>query len=265
MSKTESFIEFSGFRHSLYYMIFTPVAVFMLFAAVMAVLSVQQKTQQMREVFVQNNWQSEYTFAISDSAYYQQIKDAAFLKSRAAMITNDSACLTIDIKNKVATIELQGVPVHNTGISNVNIDRLISETDDFLWIKEFSFPHYIDSTTSSISKQTFIVKNAPSDSTENQGTFTPPDTSINQPVYFSLFLSNGFTINIFQQNARSSFSYKKYALMRRFGEIKLFVRDICRFKIPDYRPQIDIELPARDAKTIYKSLPARTQITLRLE
>jgi len=264
MAKTGISFTLFRIRKVFNYLFFLPLVTFMIYAGVMAFLSVQQKSKLLSTVLAESKYHNEHWLASRDTGFYALVCEEAFLKSREAMVSEDSACLTIDLKNKMASIELQGVQVHKCPIDNIKYDKLIASTDKFYRAKEFSFPHTIDSSYASISKQTFVVKNAPKDTSQNPGTVALPDTNAVQPVFFSLFLSNGFIINASQQDEGGSFSYYKFELMRRLLAAKYFIADICRLKIPEYRPQIYIEMPARDARTFYKALPATTLVTLRI-
>jgi hypothetical protein len=117
---------------------------------------------------------------------------------------------------------------------------------------------------SSIERQTFVEKQAPKDTLDVQAPLHLPDTSISQPVFFSLFLSNGLTLTIVQENSKNTMAYKKFAFRRNLDTMRAFLFSVLRFKIPDYRPGILIEIPARDARTIYKALPKRALTVVRI-
>ncbi|MCF8366168.1 MAG: hypothetical protein K9H16_10315 [Bacteroidales bacterium] len=246
------------------YLLFSLMAVFMIYTATMYYLSVHLTTKSNDSFLEQDKFTIEMKLAASDTNYYNLLSEESLLKARSAMIAHDSPCISIDLKNKIMMIELQGIQLHKTDISNIRLDRSLSNSNGFSWIRKLSYPVNIDSSISSISKITFLEKQAPHDTMSTQPVTQLPDTTLKEPVFFCLFLSNGITLNVIQQNSGHLPAYKKFMLLQRFKTMVLFLKSAFRFKILDYRPNITIEIPARDAQTIYKAIPAKTRLALRI-
>jgi hypothetical protein len=44
-----------------------------------------------------------------------------------------------------------------------------------------------------------------------------------------------------------------------------FIRTALTFRVPEYQPYISIEIPAKDARAIYRAIPKKAFIAIRLE
>jgi hypothetical protein len=265
MSKQDAPREHQRLRRSIAYLFTATIAAVVLYASTMAFIAVRETSQRLTDEYTTDLTQPEYVQAHSDTAYRQKLAYNALLKSRAAMIGADSASLTLDLVQQTVALELQGVTVHKANIAKSETSRLFSKTDPVYWIRMFSQPHVSDSGVSSVSKQTFLIKNAPRDTTEtNASALALPDTSMNQPIFFTLYLTNGIAINVYQQENAEDFARQKYDFAHQKETLISFIRSISRLEVPVYTPTIDIYIPARDARTIYKALPLRPLITLRL-
>jgi hypothetical protein len=265
MSKPNLPHENRRLKRSIAYLLTAAVAVIILYSTTMAFLAVRATSQRITDAYAADLEQPEYMQAHSDTAYRQLLAYEALLKSRIAMMATDSASLTIDLTQKTVAIELQGVAVHTVAIGKIETSRLFAQTDPVYWIRMFSEPHIADSSISSVSKQTFLIKNAPRDTTEtNAAELTLPDTSLSKPIYYTLYLKNKIIVNVYQQEVAAGFAKNKYDFARTKANLSSFIRSISRIEVPNYAPSIDIYLPARDAYTIYKALPERPMITIRL-
>ncbi|NCA85996.1 MAG: hypothetical protein EOM83_10535 [Clostridia bacterium] len=265
MSKPNVPRENRRLKRSIAYLLTAAVAVIILYSTTMAFLAVRATSQRLTDTYTADLTQPEYMQAHSDTAYQQRLAYEAFLKSRIAMLATDSASLTIDLTQKTVALELQGVAVHTVAIAKIETSRLFAQTDPVYWIRMFSEPHIADSSVSSVSKQTFLIKNAPRDTTEtNAAELALPDTSLSQPIFYTLYLKSGITVNVYQQEEASGFAKNKYDFARQKAMLSSFIHSIARIEVPKYAPAIDIYIPARDAYTIYKALPKRPLITIRI-
>jgi hypothetical protein len=264
MNQTHHITEYHRIKRSLGYLLIVPAMIFMLYAGVMAYMSVQQYAKNIKALLSQSDLRAEHELAAADTVYQKLLDEESFLSARSAMVWGDSTGLSIDLKNMLVNLELQGVQLHKVKISAAKTDRAIAKADNFYWIKTLAYPLAIDSSVSSIARQTFVEKQAPKDTTDVQASAVRPDTAVSQPVFFSFFLSNGLTLTIVQENSKNAMAYKKFAFQRKLDTMRGFLFSVLRFEIPVYRPGILIEIPARDARIIYKALPKRAMTALRI-
>lgn len=244
--------------------VFIPVLVFCVYYGTMAILSPSRKMAKISK---------EYGFAkleklklpkeiTSDSTFLALFKEESFLQSRVLMAESDSVCLTINLKEKVINIEISGVVVHSTPISDIEASKILTNGDDFAITSLLSVPLKIVSDTSSIEKIPIVFKVAPKDTSE----FTPdavPDTAFYQPVNYIFETDRGIKIFVYQSEEIKQGDGKHrfmFDLQHRLINTKEAMKDILAFRVPDYQPYIKIKIPSDEAKIIYRAIPKHGQI-----
>jgi hypothetical protein len=200
----------------------------------------------------------------SDSTFLSLLKEEAYLQSRVAMAETDSVYLTLNLSKKEINIEISGVVVHSTPIIEIEASKLITGGDEFVISSMLSAPLTIISDTSSIAKIPIILKIAPKDTSE----FKPdaiPDTAFYEPVNYIFETDRGIKIIVYQSEEIKQGDSKDrflFDLHNRFIITKAAMRDIIKFKVPDYQPFIKIKIPSADAKIIYRAIPKHGQIAI---
>jgi hypothetical protein len=200
----------------------------------------------------------------SDSTFLALLKEEAFLQSRVAMAETDSVYLTINLSQGVINVEISGVVVHSTPINEFEASKIITNGDEFAITSMLSSPLTIISDTSSIAKIPIILKVAPKDTSE----FKPdaiPDTAFYEPVNYIFETDRGIKIIVYQSEEIKQGDSKDrfmFDLRHRLINTKAALRDILKFKVPEYEPFIKIKIPSADAKIIYRAIPRHGQIAL---
>jgi hypothetical protein len=202
----------------------------------------------------------------SDSAFLALLKEETFLQSRVQMAETDSVYLTLNLAEKVINIEISGVIVHSTPISEIEASKLLTDGDKFVITSLLSAPLTIVSDTSSIAKIALIMKIAPKDTSE----FKPdaiPDTAFYEPVNYIFETDRGIKILVYQSeeikqgDSKDRFMFDlRHRLLKAIADMK----DIMAFKVPEYQPYIKIKIPSADAKIIYRAIPKHGQIAVYL-
>jgi len=203
---------------------------------------------------------------VSDSTFLALFKTKAYLQSRVAMAETDSVYLTMDLQEKVINIEISGVVVHSTSISEVETSKILTNGDKFAVASLLSEPLTIVNDTSSIAKIPFVTKIAPKDTSE----FKPdavPDTAFYEPVNYIFETDKGIKIMIFQSEEIKDKDNKdrfNFDLRHKIIKAKATFKEITAFKVPEYQPFIKIKIPNADAKIIYRAIPKYGQIGVNL-
>jgi hypothetical protein len=198
----------------------------------------------------------------SDSTFLSLFKEDAYLQSRVIMAETDSVYLTVNLSERVINIEISGVVVHSTPITEFEASKLITDGDKFTITSLLSSPLTIISDTSSIAKVPFILKIAPKDTSE----FKPdaiPDTAFYEPVNYIFETDRGIKIFIYQSEEIKQGDGKDrfmFDLHHRWINTIAALKDIIKFKVPEYQPFIKIIIPSADAKIIYRAIPEHGQI-----
>ncbi|HPE34202.1 MAG TPA: hypothetical protein PLI65_05335 [Bacteroidales bacterium] len=203
---------------------------------------------------------------MSDPAFIRIQKSIAFTKSRLELTRVKPTGLSMDLKDSIVSIEINGVTVHSSKISKIIIPRTLRSVQPYFLSLELSKPLQIAHSFSTIAKEPIIVKTAPKDSTQ-VGQAHVPDTSNNMPVYFQLAFTNGFRLSVFQEdspNESCPISRMMFSTRIAFKELSAQLKNLIKFKIPDYQPEIVIFLPASEAKTIYRAIPENGFIAFKL-
>jgi hypothetical protein len=200
----------------------------------------------------------------SDSTFLALLKEQAYLQSRVLMAETDSVYLTLNLSERVINIEICGVVVYSTPITEFEASKIITDGDKFTITSLFSLPLTIVSDTSSIAKVPFIMKIAPKDTSE----FKPdaiPDTAFYEPVNYIFETDKGIKIMVYQSEEMNQGDSKDrfmFDLLHRLISTKAAMKDILAFKVPEYQPFIKIKIPSTDAKIIYRAIPKHGQIAV---
>jgi cell division protein FtsB len=200
-----------------------------------------------------------------DTALFRIKKEEAFLKSKVALLANDSIYLVIDLKDSLLSIEIQGVAMHRVKIVRMSKSGIFNGMEGTALVNQFSSPFKIDSMFATIPKDPYILKIAPEDTIQAQKNVSIPDTVRAEPVIFSTYLNRGILLQISQSEEDKSRSSLKYLMKKRFERTMKFVKSAINFKVPEYQPFITIEIPSKDARAIYRALPRNGFIAIRLE
>ncbi len=190
------------------------------------------------------------------------MKKEAFLKARLKMAEADSACLSINLLDSIIIVEIQGVKLLETKIQKSWTSKIYSRFSKQAFYDCFAAPFVIDSDYCTIPKEFFNIKYAPEDTIAAQAPKTMPDTTIKDPVYFTLYLDRGLMIDIRQSDTLRPEIYKVYNQHLRDQKIKKMWSSLYKFEVPAYDPVIRIEIPHKDARSIYKALPRHAQVSV---
>lgn len=244
------------------------VAIFS-FAAYYCIMELRSPSKKMDEISAKYGFEKYEKRKLpksvtSDSSFLSLLKEEAYLQSRIAMAETDSVYLTINLPKKEINIEISGVVVHTTPIDEIEASKILTDGDNFVITSWLSAPLTIVSDTSSIAKIPIIMKVAPKDTSE----FKPdavPDTAFYEPVNYMFDTDRGIKIFVYQSEEIKQGDSKDrfmFDLRHRIDYTKAAMKDILRFKVPEYQPYIKIKIPSADAKIIYRAIPRHGQIAV---
>ncbi len=200
-----------------------------------------------------------------DNELFRIKKEEAFTSSKVKMLSSDSIYLSVNLKDSEISIEIQGVSMLRVKISKITKSGIFDAMDGTALINQFSTPFKIDSTNATILKDPFILKIAPHDTIEAQADVSIPDTVRSEPVFFTAYLDKGILLQVGQSEDDEERSAFKYRIKKRLEKTLQFLKTAMTFKVPEYQPYISIEIPAKDARAIFRAIPAKSLIAIRLE
>lgn len=239
---------------------------FVIYYTIMSVAASSKKVKETEELYgyKQDGKTVIDERILSDSTFLRQMKTKSFLQSRISMAETDSVYITIDLADTTVNLEISGVIVHRTHITEYEMSKMLRTGNEYVLLNMMSKPFSIVSDFSSIEKEPLMIKMAPKDTSEFQPDIMP-DTADFEPVNYILNLDNGIKVYVYQDenlnksDARHRFFFDLDDRLRTFSAA---FRKIIRFRVPDYNPSIKLRLPREDAKILYRAIPVNGQIAV---
>ena len=200
------------------------------------------------------------------SEEWQLLKDKTFLEARIALAGDDSIAMTIDFQDSIIRLETKGVVLREVKFGKVEISRFFKALKPLSYAALFSKPFMITEIEGSIVKEPIQVKKAPRDSTEAAQNITTVDTSRVEFVEWHLQLDSVFVVS-FVQSERSfgqiDWPTLKYRLARNYQTFAETNRDLLRFRLPAYQPEVTLFIPGKETKSFYRALPPNGKVALK--
>lgn len=261
--ETEIINKPSGRKIALILLI-TALVGFLIYFLIMSMMSPGRKLYEIKYEYNSKSKidSSLYKKISSDSAYLQLLKEKAFLQSRTVMAESDSIYLSINLSDSTANIEISGIVVHMTKMSDVQTSSIFQTGDENIILALLSSPFTIANSIATIKKEPVMLKMAPKDTAD----YIPdimPDTSITEPVNYVLEMTNGTRIYVYQEEAKKfndRLNIFRFDLKFRLRDTWSSLKSIVLFKVPEYHPFIKMKLPRADAKIIYRAIPKYGQV-----
>lgn len=245
------------------YLFFTVVFIVSTYILVMAYLSPVMKINELTKAAIASGNGNLGMIRSDDAEYMNLLKEEAFLKSRISMAAQDSVCLTVDLIDSLVMLEIQGVVVHRVKTKKIKNSSLLKHIHPQILINRFSYPQNLDSVAASFPKLVLTHKEAPAD-TNQQTELVIPDTSKIEPAYVKMFLSDDFILTFREAGNSNKKDINRIARKQQLDYSLNFLKQMLNFSVPNYTPWIEIELPGRDIQTIYRAIPQKAIITLRI-
>jgi hypothetical protein len=241
-------------------------SLFVLYYTIMALISPAVKISAINSEFgykqPENTTVDKRIF--TDSAFIALNREKAYNQARITMAETDSICLSLNLSDSTAILEIKGVAVNISKISRMNITKVLYKADEYALSSMLSMPFTMNSAYSTIKKEPVMLKIAPKDTSEYKPDILP-DTTKKESVNYFLQMDNGFRLYVYQdddEKSGGSLGRFLFDINDRFRNSWDLIKSICVFRVPEYHPAIRIRLPKADAKIIYRALPRKGQIAL---
>jgi hypothetical protein len=192
-------------------------------------------------------------------------KEKAFLQARIKMAESDSICLSLNLKDSIAALEINGAPVYSAHISRIGLSGIFKKVNEHAITGMLSAPLEVRESFATIKKEPILIKMAPKDTIEANVPNVLPDTSSFEPVNFILVMNNGFKLYVYQEEEKKASDRRSlflFDLKDRLRYAKAAFRNIITFKTPEYQPYIKIRLPKDNAKIIYRAIPRKGMVSV---
>lgn len=194
-------------------------------------------------------------------------KQAAFLSARFDLSKQDSIYLVVDLIDSIASLEVKGVSVHKAkllGIEKSHSLKLFHAKDFSLWLE---YPFELKSAKATIPKIPIVVKNAPKDTIEAALQVTVPAIPKRDDVFVTMNFTKNLKINFSQAEELDSIGKIRIETLheeKRKYHISRAIDALTVYEYDKIAPFINIRLSKTDATIIYRALPDKPQMVLRM-
>ncbi|MBN2596266.1 hypothetical protein [Labilibaculum sp.] len=264
MQKNYNSRSFHLFRNYITYSILVVIIGIALQYGVFSVMAVRQKMkmfdQEVDAALLSVNERH------MDPVLVDLFKEKVFLETRFQMSKADSISLSINLKDSILQLELKGVVIKSTKITDFEVDQFLYQLKPATYQHLFGRQSQVKSYSSTISKVPIVVKKAPKDTTEAQALSVKIDSVKSEVVHWMLKLDKEIILKIEGSDPyfRSHWWIgQKFWLREDMNSFKNF-KETIRFKVPEYYPEIRLVISESDAKAIYRALPAKPLVGIRL-
>jgi hypothetical protein len=196
--------------------------------------------------------------------------DEMYLQSQLKLTKFDSINLGIDLVDSTAILQIRGVRIRECKVHSFQINSAINQLKRSGTIHSWlSTPFISQSDWSTIPKAPIKVKRAPKDTTEANKQADTAKVTLERPdVFVTIEYNKGLVLEIGQKQWPTFIGGIKksfYRLRLKIEEIRDTVSAILRRQLPDHSIRIKIELSQNDVKAIYRALPRKSGLALRLK
>lgn len=194
-------------------------------------------------------------------------KREVLLHSRLALASEDSMYLVLDLINNIATLELKGIALHECRIIKSAVSNSIKmyHTEALLnWMAE---PFMVQRVDATIPKIEYIEKIAPKDTIEANKVAVEPAPAKLGDVYIVMDFERNLRLVISQREKPDDQGKKTINALRwkyKAIEIRRSMQSLIKFNREPAMPQISIVIPKSDATILYKALPLKPKMILRM-
>lgn len=238
------------------------------YISVLEILSVNRTIDEFNNKFVTEEVKSDIEYlSTSDSTVMDNQFRLAYLSSQLIAAKSDSIILLLNFPDSTADLMIKGVVVHSARIETYKLSRFIDAVDQLALLKMLSTPLQVTKHKSTIRKVPLMVKIAPKDTSE----YTPdvvPDTTDIDAVNYIFETNAGIQFYFYESNPKESedgLKQFKFDLQDRIQRGYLVFKNAATLKKTEYKPEVRIRLNKRDAKIIYRALPSKASIIIKLK
>jgi hypothetical protein len=244
---------------------FIILVVILVGALLMGIITPRLKIKEFNQLYTQSKQTVKNDPDFFDSNYYQLKKEESFLKSKLAKSDLDSISLSINIPDSNLSLEIKGIAIYNVKIDYINVSPLFKSLDKKALMNCFSLPFTINYQFATIVKEPIVIKQAPKDTTEYANQPAPSiDTLKPRMVAYYFQLDKNIILDIRQSEKTDLAAYLKYSMNYYYWYTGKQLQDIIHFHLPEYIPWIQIQINCKDALALYRALPNKAVISIRL-
>jgi len=195
-------------------------------------------------------------------------RDEAFWNSQLQLAKRDSFNLLLDFSDSAAILQIKGVPVRKCKMHRFNIGYAIGHLTAQGGLNQWlSSPFILQREFATIPKAPIRIMQAPADTNEANATNSQEIPLENNDVHFTMEFDRNLTVTV-EQVQRPTFKGRMrkalYDVRRSLISTKEILQSLKNLKMPHQRVWIEIEITREDAKAIYRALPQKAGLVMKL-
>ncbi len=201
------------------------------------------------------------------SSLFELRKSEMMLRARYSLSSEDSIYLVLDLIDKVASLEMKGVPLHQCKIVDLFVSNSIQKFHTETLIRWLAQPFVLKNAVSTIARVPFVEKIAPKDTIEANKSEVLPATPKLDDVYIVMNFERNLQL-IIQQEEKIEGPEKlridslKWSFKKK--EINKSIKSLTTFNREAIVPQIAITLKKLDATVLFRALPYKSKMVLKM-
>lgn len=194
-------------------------------------------------------------------------KQAAYLSARYDLSKQDSTYLVVDLIDSTASLEIKGISVHKARIKSIdksNSLKLFHAKDFSLWLE---YPFELKSAKATIAKIPMVIKNAPKDTIEAAKAEVIPTVPKREDVFITMNFTKNLRLVMSQAEELDSVGKIRIETLKhdkRKASFDKAIESLTSFQYDKIAPFINIKVSKEDATIIYRALPMKPQMVLRM-
>lgn len=195
--------------------------------------------------------------------------EETWVNSLLELAKKDSIMFAIDLRDSLATLLIKGVPVRQCPIRSFSMSQAIPHAARLDSLHTWLFPPFqLLRETATIPKAPIRIMDAPKDTVEAEAMAGQEIPIENNDVHFTLQFNRNLTVLIEQEQPPSSTGEfkKKFAfdMERIFAEARETIKGLKKRALPEQKLWIELAVSREDAKAIYRAIPTKLHMALRL-
>ncbi|MEE4178730.1 MAG: hypothetical protein V2I46_14595 [Bacteroides sp.] len=195
---------------------------------------------------------------------YRLEMESTMVHNRLVLSDLDSVYLLCNLADSAASIELEGLPLHQGKVLSAYISPVIKELNKEALLQWLSKPMVSVSEISTLEKQPVYLRRAPRDTTE-AALQKEEHVTVENFAGFLLQFDNGLILQIRQSD---NAGFRQAWQEVRFN-IDIFsthrlsaILQAITFREPEYHPSIILEMDRQDVIILYRAMPAKVSAAL---
>ncbi|MDX9882561.1 MAG: hypothetical protein RBS73_10885 [Prolixibacteraceae bacterium] len=197
-------------------------------------------------------------------SFQKTVKEITYHEAFINMAETDSIGLIVNLSDSLLQLSLEGVIIHSAHIESISGDGFFSALDICSYQNLFSSPLEITEQHATVEKEPIVVKQAPKSEAEALASAAPyaaDSVKAQQIADIELMIGAGFEVYIYDSSAGCKRASKHIGIQ---GETWKNIKRMVQLKRPQYQPAIHICVSKNDALSIYRALPRKALMIMKI-